>query len=355
MDPERAHYAALAGLRAGLGPRVRQHWPRLRTSLAGLDLPNPIGMAAGFDKNAEAPDALLHAGFGFVECGTVTPLPQQGNPRPRIFRLSEDRAVINRLGFNNKGLTCFADLLAARAQRKGIVGANVGANKESADRAGDYVAGMGRVWKHCAYVTANISSPNTPGLRGLQERRALEDLLGRMREARALLEAAHGRRPLFLKVAPDLDEAAVRDIVEAAVEFGLDALIVSNTTLARPPHLTSDNRDEAGGLSGQPLFHPSTQILREFARALDGRLPLVGVGGVESGATALAKIKAGASAVQLYSAMIYEGPGLIARIAAELDAMLAAEGFACVADAVGTDIKTPSRVREGDEEKNVLA
>jgi dihydroorotate dehydrogenase len=310
--------------------------------LAGLDLPNPIGMAAGFDKNCEAPDALLAAGFGFVECGTVTPLPQVGNPRPRIFRLTEDRAVINRLGFNNKGLDAFADRLAARARKRGVVGANVGANKESADRAGDYVLGMGRVWKHASYVTANISSPNTPGLRGLQERGALEDLLGRLREARQALTGTHGPRPLFLKVAPDLDETAVRDIAELVLANGIDALIVSNTTLQRPAHLTSDNREEAGGLSGQPLFHISTQVLRQFAQALDGRLPLIGVGGVESGMTALAKIKAGASAVQLYSAMVFQGPGLIARILYELDGLLMAEGFDSVEEAVGVE-RTGSR------------
>jgi len=336
LDPETAHRAALLGLRSGLGPRARaDKFPRLRTRLAGLDLPNPIGMAAGFDKNAEAPDALIAAGFGFVECGTVTPLAQAGNPRPRIFRLSEDRAVINRLGFNNEGLEPFADRLAARAGRRGVVGANVGANKESADRAADYVRGLGLVWKHASYVTANISSPNTPGLRGLQERGALEDLLGRMNEARSALEAAHGKRPLFLKVAPDLDEAAVRDIAELALAHQLDALIVSNTTLQRPPQLSSDQRDEAGGLSGQPLFQISTHVLRLFAHVLEGRLPLIGVGGIENGATAFAKILAGASAVQLYSALVFQGPGLAARIADELDGLLAAEGFDSVAEAVG--------------------
>lgn len=343
-----AHELALGGLRVGLGPRVRaDRRPRLRLALAGLDLPNPVGMAAGFDKNAEAPDALLRAGFGFVECGTVTPLAQAGNPRPRLFRLSEDRAIINRLGFNNGGVERFADRLAARARRGGVVGANVGANKDSADRAGDYVAAMGRVWRSCAYVTANVSSPNTKGLRGLQERGALQDLLGRLGEARALLARVHGQRPLFLKVAPDLDAREVRDIAEAAISFGLDALIVANTTLARPAHLTSDYRDEAGGLSGQPLFQISTQILREFAAALDGRLPLIGVGGVESGATALAKIKAGASAVQLYSALVYEGPGLVARIAAELDEALEAEGFASVCDAIGADVQASRRRGQG--------
>ena len=338
IDPETAHHVALLGLRAQLGPRARaDRWPRLKTTLAGLELPNPVGMAAGFDKNCEAPDALLRSGFGFVECGTVTPLPQEGNPRPRIFRLSEDRAVINRLGFNNKGLDAFADRLAAREGKAGILGANVGANKESADRAADYVLGMGRVWKYASYVTANISSPNTPGLRGLQERGALEDLLGRLREARTQLTAAHGRRPLFLKVAPDLDEAAISDIAEIVLAYELDALIVSNTTLQRPPHLTSDNREEAGGLSGQPLFQISTQTLRLFAQALNGRLPLVGAGGVENGMTALAKIKAGASAVQLYSAMVFQGPSLVARILDELDGLLMAEGFDTVAEAVGVE------------------
>ncbi len=338
IDPETAHHAALWGLCARLGPRARaDRWPRLRTTLAGLDLPNPLGMAAGFDKNCEVPDALLRSGFGFVECGTVTPLPQDGNPKPRIFRLSEDRAVINRLGFNNKGLDAFADRLAARERKPGIVGANVGANKESADRAADYVLGMGRVWKHASYVTANISSPNTPGLRGLQERGALEDLLGRLREARGPLTTAHGARPLFLKVAPDLDDVAIRDIAEIAISYGLDALIVSNTTLQRPSHLTSDNREEQGGLSGQPLFQISTHTLRLFAGALNGRLPLIGVGGIENGLTALAKIKAGASAVQLYSAMVFQGPGLVARILDELDGLLMAEGFDHVSEAVGVE------------------
>jgi dihydroorotate dehydrogenase len=340
IDPEAAHIAALWGLRLGLGPHSRaDRFPRLRTKLCGLDAPNPIGMAAGFDKNCTAPDALLRAGFGFVECGTATPRPQEGNPRPRIFRLREDRAIVNRLGFNNKGLDVFVDRFAARAARGGIVGANVGANKDSADRAADYVLGMGRVWSNASYVTANISSPNTPGLRGLQERGALEDLLGRLRQARAPLEAAHGRRPLFLKVAPDLDERAIGDIAELACAYSLDALIVSNTTLQRPPHLTSVHRDEAGGLSGQPLFHISTEVLRLFAQALGGRLPLIGAGGVESGATALAKIKAGASAVQLYSALIYAGPGLVASILNELDGLLAAEGVDSISEMIGADLR----------------
>jgi dihydroorotate dehydrogenase len=338
IDPETAHRAAISGLKLGLGPRARaDRWTRLKMKVAGLDLPNPIGLAAGFDKNCEAPDAMLAAGFGFVECGTVTPRPQAGNPRPRVFRLSSDRAVINRLGFNNDGLDAFVDRLDGRSHRPGVVGVNVGANKDSADRIGDYVLCMGRVWRHASYVTANISSPNTPGLRGLQERGALEELLGRLGEARASLQAAHGARPLFLKVAPDLDERAIEDISALAIAHGLDALIVSNTTLDRPRHLTADDREEAGGLSGQPLFQISTRILRQFSQALGAKLPLIGVGGVDSGATALAKIKAGASAVQLYSALVYEGPGLAARIARELDALLAAEGFSGVGEAVGAE------------------
>ncbi|MBS0386219.1 MAG: quinone-dependent dihydroorotate dehydrogenase [Proteobacteria bacterium] len=339
IDPETAHRAAISGLKLGLGPRARaDRWTRLKTKLAGLDLPNPIGLAAGFDKNCEAADAMLAAGFGFVECGTVTPRPQEGNPRPRIFRLSPDRAVINRLGFNNEGLEAFVDRLDGRAHRGGVVGVNIGANKDSADRVADYVLCMGRVWRHSSYVTANISSPNTPGLRGLQEHDALEELLARLSEARASLESVHGQRPLFLKVAPDLDERAIQDIAELAARYTLDALIVSNTTMERPEHLTADDREETGGLSGQPLFQISTRVLRMFAQVLNGRLPLIGVGGVDSGATALAKIKAGASAVQLYSALVYEGPGLAARIAGELDALLAAEGFNGVGEAVGVAV-----------------
>ncbi len=337
LDPEDAHRAAVEAMALGLGPRTRaDRYPILRTQIAGLDLPNPIGLAAGFDKNAEAPTALLASGFGFVEMGTVTPRPQAGNPRPRLFRLTEDDAVINRMGFNNDGLDAFVARLARR-RSAGVVGANVGANKDSADRVGDYVAGLTAVWPHCAYVTANVSSPNTPGLRGLQERGALEELLGRLGETRATLAARHGPRPLFLKVAPDLDEAAIADIAGLAVAHRLDALIVSNTTVARPDTLQSIWKGEAGGLSGAPLFEASTRVLRAFADALAGAVPLIGAGGVSSGATALAKIKAGAGAVQLYSALVFEGPGLVARIARDLAARLKAEGFGSVADAVGAD------------------
>lgn len=332
------HKIALAGLRAGLGPRASSELgPRLRTHVAGLYLPHPIGLAAGFDKNAEAPDPLLAAGFGWVECGTVTPRPQPGNPKPRLFRLTPDRAAINRMGFNNDGLDAFVARLAARPPGSGVVGANVGANKDSEDRAADYVEGMRRVWPSASYVTANVSSPNTPGLRGLQERGALQDLLGRLDEARETLAAVHGPKPLFLKVAPDLDDAAVEDIAELALAFRLDGLIVSNTTIERPMSLISPWRDEQGGLSGRPLFRPSTLILRRFAAALQKRLPLIGVGGIDSGETALAKIKAGANALQLYTAMVFEGPQIAARIARELDALLAAEGFKNVSEAVGID------------------
>ena len=337
LDAEDAHRLAIQGLALGLGPRTRADvHANLHTTLAGLDLPNPIGLAAGFDKNAEAFDALLHAGFGFVEAGTVTPLPQVGNPRPRLFRLVDDYSVINRMGFNNEGLEAFAARLAKR-KGEGVVGANVGANKQSADRVADYVAGVRRVWRDASYITANISSPNTPGLRGLQERGALEELLGRLNVARAALTQAHGRRPLFLKVAPDLDDLAVRDIAALARTHRLDALIVANTTIARPDFLKSARKSETGGLSGRALFAASTQILRAFADALDGAVPLIGAGGVESGATAFAKIRAGASAVQLYSAMALKGPGVVARIARDLSSLLKAEGFASVADAVGAD------------------
>jgi dihydroorotate dehydrogenase len=335
LPPETAHQTALLALRAGLGPRARaDEFPTLRTTIAGLDLPNPIGLAAGFDKDAAAPDALLAAGFGFVECGTVTPRPQAGNPKPRLFRLPEDGAVINRMGFNNAGLERFAERFAARKQ-SGVVGANVGANKDSEDRVGDYVLGLQRVWLHASYITINISSPNTPGLRGLQERGALEELLGRVNIAREACTAQHGRRPLFLKVAPDLDETAIADIAELAVTTKLDALIVSNTTIDRPASLRGAAKNEAGGLSGRPVFDKSTRVLREFSQALAGRAALIGAGGVDGGQAALAKIRAGASAVQLYTALAYAGPSLVRTIACDLAAALAAEGFASVADAVG--------------------
>jgi dihydroorotate dehydrogenase len=338
LDPEAAHTLAVQAVAAGLGPRApADRWPVLRTTLAGLVLPNPIGVAAGFDKNAVAISGLLRAGFGFMECGTVTPKPQAGNPKPRLFRLSEDRAVINRMGFNNDGLDAVVPRLA-RTAGKGVIGVNIGANKGSADRAGDYVEGVARVWSHAGYVTINVSSPNTPGLRGLQEKGALEELLGRISAARNPLVAVHGQRPIFLKVAPDLDEAAIGDVCDLAIAYGLEGLVVSNTTIARPQGLHSAQRNEAGGLSGAPLFEQSTQVLRMAAQAARGKLALIGVGGIEDGAGAWAKIKAGASAVQLYSVLVFTGPDLITRILKDVAQRVRAEGFATVGDAIGADL-----------------
>jgi dihydroorotate dehydrogenase len=332
LDPEDAHGLTIAGLEAGLGPVDRSRPdPVLATSLAGLSLASPIGLAAGFDKNAQVPDAMLASGFGFVECGTVTPLPQAGNPRPRLFRLTADQAVINRMGFNNAGLEAFAGRLAARP-RKGVVGANIGANKEAADRIGDYVTGLTRLWGLADYFTVNISSPNTPGLRALQTKAALEELLGRLAEARRGLS---GRHPVFLKVAPDLEDGEVETIVGVTADHGLDGIIVSNTTIDRPTSLTDRQAGQAGGLSGAPLMAPSTAMLARFHAANDRGLVLIGAGGVASGADAYAKIRAGAAAVQLYSAMVYGGPGLVTRIRRDLAARLKADGFATVADAVG--------------------
>uniref|UniRef100_UPI00261B4358 quinone-dependent dihydroorotate dehydrogenase n=1 Tax=uncultured Caulobacter sp. TaxID=158749 RepID=UPI00261B4358 len=291
LDPEDAHGWAIRGLKLGLGPRDSgPDDPILSVNLAGLDLPNCVGLAAGFDKNAEVPDAMLAAGFGFVEAGTVTPLAQAGNPRPRLFRLTEDRAVINRMGFNNEGLEPFARRLSARRGRGGVAGANIGANKDAADRVRDYVAGLTRLWGLCDYFTVNISSPNTPGLRALQTKAALEDLLGRLSETREALRISSGRdHPVFLKVAPDLEDGEVEAIVDTVVQAGLDAIIVSNTTIDRPSTLSSALAKEGGGLSGAPLLAPSTAVLRRFHAAGGGRVALIGAGGVASGADAYAK------------------------------------------------------------------
>ena len=337
LDPEDAHGWAIRGLKMGLGPRESGPGdPILAVEIAGLALPNCVGLAAGFDKNAEVADPMLAAGFGFVEAGTVTPLAQAGNPRPRLFRLTEDRAVINRMGFNNGGLDPFAARLKARQGKGGVVGANIGANKDASDRIEDYVTGLTRLWGLSDYFTANISSPNTPGLRALQTKAALEELLGRISEARAALKVASGADyPIFLKVAPDLEDGEVEAMVEAVVDAGLDAIIVSNTTIARPASLKSAQAAETGGLSGAPLLEPSTQVLRRFHAAAAGRVALIGAGGVSDGAGAYAKIRAGARAVQLYSALVYGGPGLVTRIKRDLAARLRADGFAAVEDAVG--------------------
>ena len=307
--------------------------PALATELAGLKFPNPVGLAPGFDKDARVAHVMPHFGFGFVEVGTLTPLPQEGNPRPRLFRLVEDQAVINRMGFNNEGLEAFAARLARRGP--GVVGANIGANKDAEDRIGDYVTGLTRLWGMASYFTINISSPNTPGLRALQTKAALEELLGRLAQARDGLPA-EGRVPMFLKVAPDLEDGEVEAIVETVVANGLHGIIVSNTTITRPS-LASKHAGEAGGLSGAPLTQLSTQMLGLFHHAAAGRVALIGAGGIGSGEDAYAKLRAGASAVQLYSAMVYGGPGLVTRIKRDLAACLRRDGFASVAAAVGVN------------------
>jgi len=330
LDPETAHRLAIQALKLAPLPATPADDPVLATTVAGLRLPNPVGLAAGLDKNGEALRGLARLGFGFVECGSVTPRPQPGNPRPRLFRLSEDRAVINRMGFNNEGLEAFAARLARRPA--GIVtGANLGANKETEDKAADYVAGLKRLKGLADYVTVNVSSPNTPGLRDLQGRAAMDDLLGRLAEARS-----GDPTPVFLKIAPDLTTAEIGLIVEAALDHGIDALIVSNTTLDRPESLRSPHRDEAGGLSGAPLKPRARAALQAAAEASAGRLPLIAVGGIESGAEVYERLRAGASAVQVYSALVYDGPGLVGRIKRDLAARLKAEGFSTAAEAVGT-------------------
>ncbi|SMF39308.1 dihydroorotate oxidase A [Tistlia consotensis] len=338
LDPEQAHGLALGLLKSGLAPRAAApDDPLLAVELWGRRLASPIGLAAGFDKNAEAIRPLFGLGFGLVEVGSVTPRPQPGNPKPRLFRLSEDRAVINRMGFNNRGLEAAAQRLAAlRAGGPvgGLVGVNLGKNKDSPEAAPDYAAGATALAPFADYLVINVSSPNTPGLRALQGRDELTRLLGAVRDA---LSGTGTPPPLLLKIAPDLTEADCRDIAAVALDSRLDGLIVSNTTIARPASLKSRWKAEAGGLSGRPLFEPSTRLLGEMYRLTEGRLPLVGVGGVESGATAYAKIRAGASLVQLYSALVYEGPGLVGRMARELAELLKRDGFKSVAEAVGAD------------------
>jgi len=331
LPAESAHRFTINALRTGLArPPVQLEDPRLAVTLrkSGLKLPNPIGLAAGFDKNAEVFAQMLAFGFGFVECGTVTPRPQAGNPRPRLFRLSEDNAVINRMGFNNDGIGLFVRRLSAAPREIGIVGANVGANKDSEDRIADYVAGVKAVWPYCAYITVNISSPNTPGLRGLQDRGALEELLDRVGEAAREMDTAVKGRPVFLKVAPDLDDKAITDIAEVALaQDWLSGLIVSNTTIDRPETLASQHKGETGGLSGAPLMEKSTRVLAAFHAAIGDRLDLIGAGGVASAADVVAKLRAGAQAVQLYSALVFHGPMLVQRIKSDLVAMMQAEGL----------------------------
>ncbi|MGH6762971.1 MAG: quinone-dependent dihydroorotate dehydrogenase [Phyllobacterium sp.] len=327
MDPEDAHGLSLKALKTGMVPGCATEDPALSVTVAGLTFPNPVGMAAGFDKNAEVPDALLKLGFGFTEVGTLTPRPQSGNPKPRIFRLVEDRAVINRLGFNNKGHDAALALLNARQGAGGIVGVNIGANKDAEDRIADYVTGIFRFYAVASYFTANISSPNTPGLRDLQARDSLKALLDRVLNARDSEAAKQGvTKPVFLKIAPDLTEEGLDDIAAEVSASRLDGLIVSNTTLSRTGIATTRNASEAGGLSGTPLFERSTIVLAKMRQRLGAQLPIIGVGGIDDAESALTKIRAGADLVQLYTGMIYRGPGITAEITRGLSAKVKAAG-----------------------------
>ncbi|MBL6938244.1 MAG: quinone-dependent dihydroorotate dehydrogenase [Alphaproteobacteria bacterium] len=333
LPAETAHKATifLTRIFGGLAPAALPPDPRLAVRVLGKTFSNPIGLAAGFDKNAVVPNQMLRFGFGFVECGTVTPRPQKGNPRPRLFRLEEDRAVINRMGFNNDGMAEAAVRLARRP-RRGIVGINIGANKDSTDRIADYKTAFGILAPYADYVTVNVSSPNTPGLRGLQGRDELTRLLAVLTARRAEVAPT---MPLLLKIAPDLDMQALDDIAAVVTASAIEGLIVSNTTVARPSALKSPLAKEAGGLSGTPLFEPSTHILREVKKRVSPALTLIGVGGISSGAHAYAKLRAGASLVQLYTALAYEGPGLVVRLQRELLQCLERDGFRTIAEAIG--------------------
>lgn len=337
LDPERAHRVSIWALRSGVvgfpRPARGADDAVLATRVWNIAFPNPVGLAAGYDKDAEVCDAALRLGFGFVEAGTVTPKPQPGNAGRRLFRLTADEAVINRFGFNSRGLAPFVARLARRRSRPGIVGANVGKNRDTADAAADYVAGIAAVGALADYVVVNISSPNTPGLRALQGRGEIEELLARVQDFRRRRRPA--APPLLVKLSPDLTDDEMRDIAEAVLAAGVDGLIVGNTTVARPPSLKSAERDAQGGLSGRPLFAPSTACLAAMYRLTGGRIPIVGCGGIASGADAYAKIRAGASLVQMYSALVFHGPGLVRRVKSELAALLRRDGFASVAEAVG--------------------
>lgn len=334
LDPETAHGLALKGLRAGLVPLSGQVTSdRLRCDLAGMALLNPVGLAAGFDKNAVALRQLSRAGFGFLEVGAATPRPQEGNPRPRLWRLTEDQAAINRFGFNNEGMGPIGARLAQRQRGAVPVGLNLGANKDSEDRAGDFAKVLAQCGPHVDFATVNVSSPNTEKLRDLQGPAALAALLARVMQARAGLAQPI---PVFLKIAPDLTGEDLAQIAEVALASGLSGIIATNTTLSREG-LKGADRTQQGGLSGAPLFERSTRVLAQLSQLTEGKIPLVGVGGIASPEQAYAKIRAGASAVQLYTAMVYQGLGLAARIAKGLDALLARDGFASVAAAVGTD------------------
>ena len=341
FDPEDAHRLAIKALRFMPGRSRPSDPPELTVRAFGLNFPNPIGIAPGFDKNAEVPDALLRLGFGFVESGTVTPRPQTGNPRPRLFRLDADQGVINRLGFNNEGAAAVLKRLVARAGESGIVGVNIGANRDSTDRAGDYARLIETFAAVASYLTVNVSSPNTPGLRDLQQANALDDLLARVLAAREKARARVGPVPVLLKIAPDLTLADLDDVVGVARKHGVDGMIVCNTTITRPASLRDQEKArEAGGLSGRPLFKLATRMLAEtFVRA-EGAFPLIGVGGIDSPASAIAKIKAGATLLQIYSGLVYRGIGLVAEIKAELSAAVRRGNRGALAAMVGIDAAT---------------
>lgn len=335
FSPEEAHEIVLKSLELGVYPRdVSGNADCLRTEVWGLQFPNPIGIAAGFDKNARVPDAVLGLGCGFAEVGTTTPLAQSGNPRPRLFRLPADRAVINRLGFNNEGHAAMLARLKARAAA-GILAVNIGANKEAVDRAGDYVAGLTTFYDVATCFTVNISSPNTPGLRDLQAPEMLDELLGRLMQARAqLIAGGKPKRPIAVKIAPDIAEADIAAICERLLAHEVDAIAVSNTTLSRPGLIERDGR-QGGGLSGRPLFERSTIMLARVYQETQGKVPLIGIGGVENGETALAKIEAGATLVQLYTGLVFEGPGVIGRIKSHLVETCRRRGVAALSELRG--------------------
>ena len=341
LDPEDAHRLAIQGLRFLPPVKPRPDDPKLAVRAFGLNFPNPIGMAAGFDKSAEVPDALLRLGFGFVEIGSVTPKPQAGNPRPRLFRLERDEAVINRMGFNNDGAEVVLRRLAARAENGGIVGVNVGANKDSPDRVADYVKLIETFAPVASYFTVNVSSPNTPGLRNLQEGALLDDLLGHVIDARERVRQKAGDTPVLLKIAPDLSLAQLDDVVQVARSRRVDGMIVSNTTIARPSTLREAMRSkQQGGLSGRPLFRLSTRMVAETYVRVEGAFPLIGVGGVDSGGAALTKIRAGASLIQLYSSLVYKGLGLVDEIKRDLTSTLLRTGRDALSEIVGADAAT---------------
>lgn len=332
VDPEQAHGLALKALNLGLVPSPGTLTSsRLKTSLAGMELANPLGLAAGFDKNAEVLHPLAKSGFGFVEVGAITPRPQPGNPKPRLFRLTEDRAAINRFGFNNEGMLAASAKLGNRP-KSGIIGLNLGANKDSEDRASDFAKVLAECGPHLDFATVNVSSPNTEKLRDLQGKAALSGLLSGVMQVREELDR---KIPVFLKIAPDLSEQEIAEIAEVAAETGISGIIATNTTLSRDG-LKSQHRGEMGGLSGAPLFEKSTHVLALLSKLTEGNLPLIGVGGVSNAEQAYAKIKAGASAVQLYTALVFGGMGLVKEIVLGLDKLLEKDGFASVADAVGT-------------------